>query len=193
MSSLSVTLPLRSGWVAVIVASDSPPDPARLDAARRLRQPRDLAGTLGRPGREELVDLVELHAVVLADLADHRCHAELLVVLAQIIHELPVLLAELLHALGLCERQRDVLVPLLGRDDEAVFVQVEHRVTDLELCHCFSPCCWLTEYNLMVNCFREAAIAARDSRYGPRRRAGLPSPQPPPPPPPPAPAPPRPA
>src|SRR6266508_999758 len=58
-----------------------------LDAAGGLGQPRHLAGALGRTGREELVDLGELHLVVLADLADHRRHAVLLVVLAQVVDE----------------------------------------------------------------------------------------------------------
>src|ERR1035438_10930321 len=69
--------------------------PAYLCAARshttsRFGEPRQFAGALGRAGGEQLVNVFELEAGLFAELADHRCDAELEIIAAQEANHLPV-------------------------------------------------------------------------------------------------------
>src|SRR3990170_1937602 len=92
----AVLLPVlyRQAGVALTWLRSAHPCPRvpRSHAAGRLRQSRDLACALGRARREQLVDRSQVSTRVPAQLADHRGDAELEIVVADVLDDLPVIL-----------------------------------------------------------------------------------------------------
>src|ERR1017187_855494 len=93
-----------------------------LDAAARLGNAGDLGGGLGRPLREELVELLDGDAGGLAEDADGGAGSLGLVFGAHEPDDLPVPRRQLLDALGFGDLCRHVLGPLAGIGEETLVV-----------------------------------------------------------------------
>src|SRR3972149_8613309 len=101
------------------------------DAPGRFRQPRDLAGLLGRAVREQLIQVLAValvRAELLADrLGEHayrRRDLVLVVVLAQEVDDLPVVRTHL-HVFHFRDLVRDVLAPVAEVGEIAFLVRLD--------------------------------------------------------------------
>jgi hypothetical protein len=82
-----------------------------LNATGGLGKSSHLTGALRRSGREQLVNLLQLKAGVLANFSDHRSDVEFHVIVSQIMNNLPVLVCHFLDSLGFGKKSRNFLVP----------------------------------------------------------------------------------
>src|SRR6266516_3835401 len=96
-----------------------------LDAAFGLGDAADLGGELGGTFGEELVELLDRHARLLAERADRGGGAGGEITLAHEADDQPVPLGQVGNAVLGCDRLRDLLVPLLRVGEEAFGVDVD--------------------------------------------------------------------
>jgi hypothetical protein len=91
-----------------------------LHAPRRFRQPRQFAGSLGRPRGKEFVELLQVDPQILAD---HRGDAELLKVVRQIVDDLPMFFRQCsLDLFGTGVSLGELLTPLVQLLKEAILI-----------------------------------------------------------------------
>src|SRR6266545_2280421 len=110
-----------------------------LNAALRLGDAADLGGELGRPFGEELVELLDGDARLLAERADRGGGTGGEVALAHEPDDKPMPLGQLGDAVFGGDRPGDLLVPLVGTGEEALGVDVDRGISDQGHSHCRSP------------------------------------------------------
>src|SRR5207342_111159 len=101
-----------------------------LDAALWLGDATDLGGELGRPFGEELVELLDGDARLLAERADRGCSSSGEIALAHETNDEPVAIGQLGDPVVARDRLSDRLVPLLRVDQEALGVDFDRSVSD---------------------------------------------------------------
>src|SRR6266545_7461421 len=99
-----------------------------LDAAFGLGDAADLGGELGRAFGEELVELLDRHARLLAERADRGRVAGGERTLAHEPDDQPMPLGQVGNAVLGCDCARDLLVPLFGVGEEAFGVDVDRGI-----------------------------------------------------------------
>src|SRR6266487_1587978 len=106
-----------------------------LDAAAGLRNAADLGGELGRAFGEELVELLDRDARLLAERADRGGGAGCEVAVAHEVDDQPVTHGQLDDAVLACDLLSQPLVPLVRVGQEALRVGVEARSGDQGCSH----------------------------------------------------------
>src|SRR5436309_3353518 len=113
------TFSIVFGSAATVCSSSSVMVCSLLDAAFGLGDAADLGGELGRALGEELVELLDRDAGLLAERADRRSGAGGEVALAHESDDEPVPIGQLGDAVLGCDRLGDLRVPLLRVGQEA--------------------------------------------------------------------------